>query len=192
MENSQGLSLENPQQRPAQNEKLSEPREIRVVTYGEVPKQFIDASTTAITDVSSFMQFNGDLPEMHISEGPLKLPSGETIPASYESNPGETPKIRLGLPFLTQRPRSSMIAAVAKLLISPIVRVDCPPNILAAAFVSHEAVHHVQAQEGKQLLGSSAKIAPDLHKEEPSEQEANRIAKEVTRKRYKWAVSLPN
>jgi hypothetical protein len=145
----------------------SKMRDIPVYTYGSVTQETIDAALTAIQDVFDVLEFDGDVPELHASIGPV-LMNGHPMAALYQANPGEPGRIRVSV--------SEIMAHTSG---------DCDSEaIIVSAYVVHESVEHVNHMRGVPLLFAGVPLEKEIHSASETERMANRIAREVTLRRY--------
>jgi len=164
--------------RPQELDRQLDKKDLKIILLGRVPKRVGEAVADVTLDVFKKMDFNGVPPKkISISDGSVILPSGEEVPSCYEGD--EEPK----------KPGNILISYTScEKSFSWIDRIRIPDYVRVAAYAAHEAVHHVQVMKGEKTLGSSKMIPIEIHVKEKSEQEANRIAKEVIAERYGWGI----
>lgn len=147
------------------------PAPIPVIRYGLVPSDCVDAATLLIADVFRRTAYAGPTPELHISEGPLRLPSGDSIRACFTVTPGVTPRICVSVAGLADFSDTG-----------------CPRHVTVAAYAAHEAMECVNHWRGRELLWSDHLWDRETHGASATEQEANAMAREETFRRYGWTV----
>jgi hypothetical protein len=94
--------------------------------------------------------------------------NGHPMSAIYQANPDEPGRIR---------------ASVSEIMAHTTGNCTLEPAIVSA-YIAHEAVEHVNHQRGVPLLFSGEPVDRSIHRDSETEQMANRIAREMTLKRY--------
>lgn len=151
-----------------------ETRPLTIKTIGEVSTETVSSVTETTGEVFKRMNYQGEPPEaISISQGAVVLPSGEKIEACYSYNDKLKPgKILVSTEFSKKAFGESPL----------------PTEMATAAFVAHEAVEHVNHMRGKDLLSSQSKVPTEAHSKSKTEQEANKIAREVIGDLYGWII----
>jgi hypothetical protein len=138
---------------------------IQVVTYGYVPTSVIDLVREGIADALHEMDFIGDLPIAHISEGPIIDNYDAEIHACYTSKDCAV---------------RCWWQGVGKNVIG--VPNDVRNDVGFYFFAAHEAVHHVQWQRG--YGESTIDDGTAAYCDHPLEVEAQNIAHRLTARRF--------
>jgi hypothetical protein len=152
------------------NNEITTQDTIQVVTYGYVPTSVIDLIKEGITDALRTMNFAGNLPVAHISEGPIIKDDGGEIYAGYSH---QDCAVQLWWSGIGQ-----YVTAVPE---------NMRQNVGVYFCAAHEAVHHVQWQRGygKPTIDDGTAA----YQNHPLEIEANAIANALIVHRF-WAAFL--
>jgi hypothetical protein len=146
---------------------------IQVVTYGTVPTSVIDLVRDDIADALNEMDFAGELPVAHISEGSIKTDDGSEMHACYTH---EDRAVRIWW----QGVGDHIIG-----LPDDVIREE----IGIYFFAAHEAVHHVQWQRGHGEPTINDGTA--AYYNHPLEVEAQTIAHNLAARRFGLCAAYP-
>ena len=151
-------------------------KQIDIRTIGKVSPETVTCVNETVEGVFRRMNYKGEPPEVvSISQGAVVLPSGEEIEACYSID-------------INKKLKPGKILISTELSKKAFGESYIPTEIATAAFVAHEAVHHVNHMRGKEQLMSGSRIPTDIHALSKTEQEANQIAREVIENLYGLTV----
>ncbi len=140
--------------------------------HGNVRKEIPQEVTNTVKDVFDYMKYQGEPPQrIVIWEDGLKLPSGEPIAGAYGfDKQGEPGFIKIDVKLAQKQFKTTDI--------------PLPAEVAVAIVAAHEAVEHVNFMRGKPVLISNSIVSTEVHRNSKTEQEANRTAREIIRRRY--------